>query len=105
MSAGILLTLSPSLVLIAVGLCVTCLGFFTAHSLTAASVSQQATHHKGSAASLYLVAYYIGVTLGSSVLSPLWTSTGWTGLILFISIAPIVYIVAVNQKTKKASST
>lgn len=92
LSAGILLTLSPYLWMIVVGLCLTCLGFFTAHSLTAASVGQQATHHKGSASSLYLVAYYIGVAGGSSILSPLWTGSGWTGIVLFTTILPLIYV-------------
>ncbi len=38
MAVGMLLTLGPALWMIATGLCVTCLGFFTAHSLTASSV-------------------------------------------------------------------
>lgn len=92
LSAGILLTLSPYLWLIVIGLCLTCLGFFTAHSLTAASVSQQATHHKGSASSLYLVAYYIGVAAGSSILSPLWTGAGWAGIVLFTTVLPVTYV-------------
>src|SRR5699024_12788126 len=65
---GIVFSISSSLLFIVIGLCVLCLGFFTAHSLTAASGSEYATHHKGSATSLYLVSYYIGVTLGSSAL-------------------------------------
>lgn len=104
LSAGIFLTLSPYLWLIVIGLCVTCLGFFTAHSLTAASVSQDAAHHKGSASSLYLVSYYIGVALGSSVLSPLWTSAGWNGLILFTAILPLFYITMVTLYKKKTGS-
>ncbi|EGA89886.1 hypothetical protein GPDM_07545 [Planococcus donghaensis MPA1U2] len=105
LSAGIFMTLSPYLWMIVVGLCVTCLGFFTAHALTAASVSQQATHHKGSASSLYLVSYYIGVAAGSSVLSPLWTSGGWTGLVLFSAILPLLYIMAITLYRKKAGSS
>lgn len=105
LSAGIFMTLSPYLWMIVVGLCITCLGFFTAHALTAASVSQQATHHKGSASSLYLVSYYIGVAAGSSVLSPLWTSGGWTGLVLFSAILPLLYIMAITLYRKKASSS
>lgn len=101
LSAGILLTLSPYLWLIAVGLCISCLGFFTAHSLTAASVGQQATHHKGSASSLYLVSYYIGVASGSSILSPLWTSAGWNGLILFTAILPLIYIIGITVYKKR----
>ncbi|AIY06515.1 hypothetical protein Plano_2550 [Planococcus sp. PAMC 21323] len=104
LSAGIFMTLSPYLWMIVVGLCVTCLGFFTAHALTAASVSQQATHHKGSASSLYLVSYYIGVAAGSSLLSPLWTSGGWTGLVLFSAILPLLYIMAITLYRKKAGS-
>lgn len=96
LSFGMLLTLSNSLVMIIIGLCVTCLGFFTAHSLTATSVSEQATHHKGSAASLYLVAYYIGVALGSSVLGPVWNITGWTVLVILIALLPIIYFVFIN---------
>ncbi|GAB3068747.1 MFS transporter [Virgibacillus ainsalahensis] len=93
LTLGIFLTLSPSLTFIVIGLCVACLGFFTAHSLTATSVSEQVTHHKGSAASLYLVAYYIGVSLGSSALAPVWGLTGWEGLVIFVAILPVAYLV------------
>lgn len=104
LSLGILMTLSSQVWLIAVGLCVTCLGFFTAHSLTAASVGQQAAHHKGSASSLYLVAYYIGVAAGSSLLSPLWTAGGWNALVLFTASLPMLYLLAVSMYRKNAAS-
>ena len=104
LSFGILMTLSSQVWLIAVGLCVTCLGFFTAHSLTAASVGQQAAHHKGSASSLYLVAYYIGVAAGSSLLSPLWTAGGWNALVLFTALLPMLYLFAVSIYRKNAAS-
>ena len=92
LSLGVLLTLSMSLPVIIIGLCVTCFGFFTAHSLTATSVSHEATHYKGSASSLYLVAYYIGVAGGSSVLGPIWDQFGWIGLVLLTGLLPIIYI-------------
>src|SRR5699024_3086419 len=72
LSGGVLLTIIPSLPMIMIGLCLSCLGFFTAHSVTAASISDQVTHHKGSASSLYLVAYYIGVSSGSTLYGPVW---------------------------------
>ncbi|MGI2327911.1 MFS transporter [Planococcus sp. YIM B11945] len=105
LSFGIFLTLNSHLTVIIIGLCLTCLGFFTAHSLTAASVGQQAEHHKGSASSLYLVSYYIGVACGSSLLSPLWTNAGWSGLVLFIAILPLIYIGALAIIRKKPGST
>lgn len=101
---GIGMTVFSSLILIIIGLCIICLGFFTAHSLTAASVSKEATHHKGSAASLYLVSYYIGVAMGSTLLSPLYESFGWGGLIAFTAVLPIVYVgmIRLKRKTQRA---
>ena len=100
MSLGILLTMSASLLVIVIGLCVTCLGFFTAHSLTAASVSREAVHHKGSASSLYLVSYYVGVAAGSTLLSPLWEFGGWTGIISLTTIVPVVYVGLIRLKKR-----
>src|SRR5690625_7018002 len=57
LSLGVLVTLSMSLSIIILGLCVPCLGFFTAHSFTATSVRHHAPPYKGSASSLYLVAH------------------------------------------------
>lgn len=94
MTLGACITFSQSVSIIVIGLCVLCLGFFTAHSLTAASVTAQATHHKGSASSLYLVAYYIGVTLGSS-LGFLWNTAGWNGIVLLAVLLPLVYLIFV----------
>ena len=105
LSLGILLTMSASVTVIVVGLCVTCLGFFTAHSLTAASVSREATHHKGSASSLYLVSYYVGVAAGSTLIGPLWEVVGWTGLVLFTAILPVGYIGLVVMKGMKKGRT
>jgi YNFM family putative membrane transporter len=97
LAAGIFMTLSAQVWVMVTGLCVACLGFFTSHSLSAASVSEQASHHKGSASSLYLVAYYIGVASGSTVISPLWKAGGWTGLVLFAGMLPVIYIVFVTS--------
>lgn len=103
-TAGVLMTLGTELWMVAVGLCITCLGFFTAHSLTAASVGQQATHHKGSASSLYLVSYYIGVAAGSSLLSPIWTRFGWNALIILCAAMPAIYVMIVTWYRKRAAS-
>jgi len=100
LSVGIFITLVPNVPLIVIGLCIICLGFFTAHSLTATSVTQVADHHKGSASSLYLVAYYIGVTLGSSAVGPLWNQAGWLGLILLLGMLPIIYLLFVTVITR-----
>lgn len=103
LSDGILMTLSLSLPLIIIGLCVSCLGFFTAHSLTATTVTEQATHHKGSASSLYLVAYYIGVTMGSSAVGPIWNAAGWNAVVISAGVVPIAYLSLVFLYQKRSS--
>lgn len=90
---GVACTLHSSLIIVLFGLCILCFGFFTAHSLTASYVSKTATHLKGSASSLYLVAYYIGVASGSTLIGPLWDLWQWNGVIYFTLTLPIVYLV------------
>ncbi|MCG7343749.1 MFS transporter [Sporosarcina sp. ACRSL] len=103
LSLGFGMTMLLPLANIIIGLCVASLGFFIAHSLTAASVSKEATHHKGSASSLYLVSYYIGVAMGSTFLSPLYESLGWSGLIAFTAVLPIVYVGMIRFRRMKKS--
>lgn len=103
LAIGCLLTIPMKLPMIVIGYCVICLGFFSAHSLTAASVSKEATHHKGSASSLYLVSYYIGMAAGSTLITPLWQYAGWTGLALFSAIVPIVYVSMIRLRRRMLS--
>ncbi|GGP13101.1 MFS transporter [Oceanobacillus neutriphilus] len=107
LSAGITMTMILSLPWIIVGLCVTCLGFFTAHSLTATFVTEKATHHKGSASSLYLVSYYIGVAFGSTAVGPIWDKAGWNAVVWIAGILPIGYLILVTiiQKGARRSSS
>ncbi|GEN87842.1 MFS transporter [Oceanobacillus sojae] len=102
LSAGIIMTMILSLPWIIVGLCITCLGFFTAHSLTATFVTEQAAHHKGSASSLYLVSYYIGVTFGSTAVGPIWDKAGWDAVVWIAGILPIGYLIFVTIIQKGA---
>lgn len=90
---GVACTAHHSLVVVVMGLCMLCFGFFTAHSLTASFVSKTAVHLKGSASSLYLVAYYVGVASGSTLIGPLWDSFKWNGIIIVNSTLPILYLI------------
>lgn len=104
LSLGVLLTRSYSLGMIVLGLCVLCFGFFTAHSLTTSLVAETATHHKGTAASLYFVAYYLGTAFGSSLLAPLWEYGGWNAITLVLAVLPVIYtffLLYLFQKQKK----
>lgn len=101
LSIGVLCTLHPSIVVVLLGLCVICFGFFTAHSLTAASVGKAATHLKGSASSLYLVAYYIGVASGSTLVAPIFNNFGWNGFIYATVTVTVSYLIFSNLSLRK----
>lgn len=101
LSFGVLCTLNSSLFVVLLGLCVICFGFFTSHSLTAASVNRTATHLKGSASSLYLVAYYIGVASGSTLVGPIYNNWEWKGLILTTVTLTLSYLLFLNISLKK----
>jgi len=104
LSAGMFITLGSSLIAVSAGLSLICLGFFVTHSIASTTVSQTATHHKGSASSLYLVAYYLGVSMGTTLLAPLWEHFNWTGIILLTGSLPVIYVAIVkwSQATLKS---
>lgn len=104
LAAGMFVTLGSSLIAISIGLSLICLGFFVSHSIATTTVSQAATHHKGSATSLYLVAYYLGVSMGTTLLTPLWEKFNWTGIILFAGSLPIIYVAIVKFSQTKLKS-
>lgn len=81
MAAGLLITLASSLAAIICGLLLFCFGQFFVHSLTATYVGKQATFAKASASSLFLVAYYLGGSIGSTVLGMIYFTWQWNGVI------------------------
>lgn len=91
LSIGMIVVFFPSIWAISIGLAIICFGFFTTHSIAATTVAQLATHHKGSASSLYLVSYYIGVSAGTTFLSPVWETFAWKGIIVITASLPIIY--------------
>lgn len=80
--AGLLLTLSDHLALLLAGLSVFTFGFFGAHSVASGWVGRLAQGYKAQAASLYLLAYYLGSSVLGSVGGHGWSSGGWGGVAL-----------------------
>lgn len=80
MFAGILLTVSSSLVVLVAGIVVFTFGFFAAHAVASGWVGQMARGYKAQAASLYLLAYYLGSSVLGSVGGKCWEIAGWSGV-------------------------
>ncbi|MBO8164553.1 MAG: MFS transporter [Brevibacillus sp.] len=79
---GLLITLERSIWAIIGGLMVICFGFFFAHSLASSYVSRQAPFAKAGASSIYLVAYYLGGSVGSTALGLVYFHWQWNGVVV-----------------------
>ena len=82
-AAGVLLTLLPGLVPITLGIVVITMGFFFTHSVASGWVGRVATHARGHATSLYLLAYYLGSSIAGWAGGWFWDWRGWPGLAAF----------------------
>lgn len=81
MTLGVLLTLAPSLVLVILGIVLVTIGFFVAHAVASSWVGRRASSHKGHAASLYLLAYYLGSSVLGSCGGWFWSHGGWPAVV------------------------
>lgn len=91
---GMALTLLAPLGLVVAGLVVLVLGTFTAQAVLPAFVNTTARRAKGSASGLYLSAYYLGGTLGSTLPGLAWQAWGWPGVVGSCAAATGVAMVA-----------
>lgn len=103
MMISILVTLHSHLPVIILGLLLLCLGFFISHSTAISWVSKNARFSKASASGLYLISYYLGGSLGGSVLGFPWVKWGWPGVVTCCMITlgiTFLFVALLAQKDK-----
>ncbi len=83
---GVALTLLPSLPATLAGLALVTIGFFACHAVASAWVGARAVVDKGHAASLYLLAYYLGSSAMGSLGGWFWGRALWPGVAGFTAI-------------------
>lgn len=82
---GLLLTWPDRLALILAGLVVFTAGFFAAHSAASGWVGSRAVPAaRSQAAAVYLLAYYVGSSVGGTLGSAAYGSSGWSGLTVLL---------------------
>lgn len=101
--AGIGLTLIPNVPLIALGLWTLCSGMFIAQGIAPALVNQLAQQAKGAASALYLVAYYVGGTLGGVIPGLGWQTAGWLG-VAAICLSALALALAATVQLSRATT-
>ncbi|MEV6208302.1 MFS transporter [Kitasatospora sp. NPDC051914] len=78
-TAGLLLSLSGSLAAALTGLVLITAGFFAGHATASSAVGRTATTGRAQASALYLIAYYLGNSLGGTIGADAYHATGWSG--------------------------
>ena len=78
--AGLALMIAGPLTAMISGIVVLTIGFFIAHSVASGWVGPMADGARAHAASLYLLAYYLGSSIMGSLGGVFWSLGGWTGL-------------------------
>lgn len=94
MMFGFLAIMSASLGIIIVGTALVTAGFFAAHATAGGWTGQLASHGKGQAAGLYLLAYYLGSSVVGSVGGVFWAYAGWEGVLVLVGIMMLLAWVA-----------
>lgn len=89
LAVGNVLTAIPKIHFVIVGLSFIVLGFFIAHSMTSTWVGMNAKHHKSGATSLYLVAYYLGVSFSGVINGVVWSNFHWRGIVILCTASII----------------
>ncbi|WP_228011311.1 MFS transporter [Nonomuraea phyllanthi] len=95
-AAGSVLTVHPSLPLVAAGFAVLTAGFFAAHAIANAWVTAEAAPRvRGRAAGVYTLCYYLGSGVGGTAGSVVYGHAGWTWLIALTSAWLLLAVAAV----------
>jgi len=84
MLAGLLLTLSNSLVPIVAGMGLFTFGFFASHSVASSWVGRRARPPQALASALYLFFYYLGSSVVGWLAGVVWGHAGWGGVVALL---------------------
>ncbi|GHF48690.1 MFS transporter [Streptomyces mashuensis] len=100
--AGLLLTLSASLLSVLLGLVLITAGFFAGHAVASSAVSRTATTGRAQASALYQTAYYVGSSVGGTLGAMAFRSAGWDGTVV-LGLAAMVAAASITlYATRKA---
>ncbi len=84
MASGLLLTPGSSLIFVVFGIVIFTIGFFGAHSTSAAWVGNFAKQARAQASSLYLFSYYLGSSISGTVGGFIYHLWDWDGVVCLI---------------------
>lgn len=103
-TTGVLLTLATWLPAVILGIVLLTIGFFVAHSVSSAWVGALGGRSKGHAASLYLLAYYIGSSTLGAMGGWFWDHSGWGALAGYALVVLAIAALAARSLRHRAAA-
>ncbi|WP_381794679.1 MFS transporter [Streptomyces niveus] len=94
-AAGLLLSLTDSLVAVLLGLVLITAGFFAGHAVASSSVSRTAKTGRAQASALYQSAYYMGSSVGGTLGAVAFHTGGW-GATVGLGLLAVLGVVSVT---------
>ena len=100
MLAGLVLTLSSSLLVTVVGMTLFTFGFFATHSVASSWVGRRARGPKALASAMYLFFYYLGSSVVGSLTGVMWGHDGWNGVVGALAVTlGLALVIALRLRT------
>ncbi|GHK00622.1 MFS transporter [Streptomyces sp. NPDC003753] len=101
-TAGLLLSLAPSLPVVLLGLVLITAGFFAGHAVASSAVSHTAKEGRAQASALYQSAYYVGSSTGSTLGAVAFHAAGWAGTV-GMGVLAVVGVVVITLAGSRAA--
>ena len=103
---AVLVTLPDQPVLVVVGLVLFTVGFFAAHTVASSWVTRRASSGREQASSLYLLAYYLGSSIGGFGSGFAFDAAGWPGVVAVVSaLLAVALILGLSLRTLVPAAT
>lgn len=90
---GVLFTLPDNMISLIIGITLISIGFFIGHAATSGAVGANAGAFKSHASSLYLLFYYMGLSITGFVGGYFWIYGGWTAVAALTTAAAVAGLV------------
>ncbi|MCK9893030.1 MFS transporter [Frankia sp. AgB32] len=103
--AGLALTVPGNLGCVLAGLVIFTAGFFAAHSVASGWVGARAGTGRSEASALYLLGYYLGSSLGGTLIGLAWTTAGWPATVACVAATQLGAALLAPRAERRAPPT
>ena len=102
---GLLVSLSPVLPVVVLGLALFSAGLFVVQATATSFVSEVSGAARATSVGLYVTCYYVGGSVGGVLPAPLWSRGGWPAVVLLIAAAGAASVLIGRRTFARAAAS